>query len=134
MAKKKMLCAVINDGYTFDGETDASDTCPSIKFQFRPFSGLDRAEWVDREEKASFKEKAILRAEILADHLTGWDAQMPAEGGKYQEAPITEENVLAIDQVPFVQMFSILIGQEKRTAKMRKSDEPNTELEDEEKN
>jgi len=117
----QMKCAVINDGYTFEGDTDAGDTFPCVKFKFRPFTHMERVTWLDAEREAgeSMVKKAEIQAEILKSHVVSWDAQETTPEGKYKKSEITEENMFSLPQDTFQQMVVIILGWEERTAKMR---------------
>jgi len=121
-------CAIIRDGYNFDGDivADVDGEYPAINFKFRPLTSLERAVFTDDESKAGENKKAIkesmarVQAEIIAKHITEWDAEEITADGKYQKAEITAGNALLLPSRAFNQLLFIATGLIDRTEKLRK--------------
>ena len=139
-------CAIIRDGYNFDGDTNAVDgLCPDIKFKFRPMSNMDQAMWLDAEEKNKDSRECVVNAqsEVIARQLVSWDAEEMTADGKYKPAEINEESIKLLPSEVFSQLLNIVVGFIQRTDKLRKkaiekanteSEPKKSELEESEKN
>ena len=71
-------CAIIRDGYNFDGDTkEVAGLCPVIKVKFRPMTNLDQAIWLDSEEKVQDNREEVVRAQAstIARQLVSWNAE-----------------------------------------------------------
>jgi len=131
-----MKCAVIRDGYTFDGDTNATETCPAIKFKFRPCTHLDKAQWIESESEAdeSYVKRAEAQLDLLEKHIVSWDAKEFTEDGKVMDSPVTRESLAGLPSDPFQMLLLIVVDREGRTAKIRKSNDEKDSLDEQEKN
>ena len=115
-------CAIIRDGYNFDGDTKKiDDVCPVIKIKFRPMTNFEQAIWLESEEKNKDSRKGIAQsqAETIEKLLVSWDAEEMTDGGKYKPAEINSETLLCLPSEVFSQLLNIVVGFTPRTEKLR---------------
>ena len=144
----KMKCAVISDGYTFDGDVAGGETYPALNFKFRPLTHIERATLMQEENDCKEDEVKIarLRAKIISTHIVSWDAKAMNEEGTIVDCEIDATNTLNLNTTIFGTTYCVVGGIMERTEKLRKKQiddvkkklegdaKPDSELETEEKN